>query len=151
MPMRISNFLSPHDAIVDVRAPDKSHLLTDLCTRAAASLNMDVQRVLGSIMKREALGSTGVGAGVAIPHGRVQDLKSPFGMLARLGIPIDFNSIDGQPVDLVFLLLLPGSPASDPLNALAAVARRLRDPRAIRDLRRAPDPTRLYRAITLED
>jgi len=74
-------------------------------------------------------------------------LKGPFGILARLQKAIDFDAIDGQPVDIVFLLLLPTTPAGEQLNALAAVARRLRDPNAVHDLRRAPDSASLHRAM----
>jgi PTS system nitrogen regulatory IIA component len=145
--MDISNFLSPGDAIFDLRASDKTRLLKDLCIRAAAALKLDSARLSTDILKREELGSTGVGGGVAIPHARMQDLKRPFGILARLRRPIDFNSIDGQPVDIVFLLLLPAAPAGEQLNALAAAARRLREPSALRDLRCAADAAALYSAM----
>ncbi|MGE0752431.1 PTS sugar transporter subunit IIA [Pseudorhodoplanes sp.] len=145
--MDISSFLSPDDAILNVRASDKTRLLKDLCTRAATVLKIDAQRITTDIFKREELGSTGIGGGVAIPHARIQDLKEPFGILARLRKPIDFNSIDGEPVDIVFLLLLPATPAGEQLNALAAVARRLRESNSVRDLRRAPDAASFYRAM----
>jgi nitrogen PTS system EIIA component len=148
--MRISEFLSQSNAIVDLRAHDKSHLLTELCRTAASALKLDPDRVSADILKREELGSTGVGGGVAIPHARVPDLKVPYGILARLQEAIDFNAIDGQPVDIVFLLLLPAAPSGEQLNALAAVARRLRDSNAVRNLRRAADSASLYRAMIAE-
>src|SRR5882762_622855 len=104
--MRISEFLSQSNAIVDVGAHDKSSLLTELCHRAASALKLNADRISADILKREELGSTGVGGGVAIPHARIPELKVPFGILARLQEAIDFNAIDGQPVDIVFLLLL---------------------------------------------
>jgi PTS system nitrogen regulatory IIA component len=97
-------------------------------------------------LKREALGSTGTGAGIAIPHARLEGIARPFGILVRLAKPIDFEAIDGQPVDLVFLLLLPAEPQGDQLNALACAARMLRDAQILRDLRRAADDAALYRA-----
>jgi Phosphoenolpyruvate-dependent sugar phosphotransferase system, EIIA 2 len=86
------------------------------------------ERIAAEILKREELGSTGTGGGVAIPHARIQELNEPFGIFARLNRPIDFQAIDTRPVDLVFLLLLPGDPVGEQLKALATVARKLRDP-----------------------
>ena len=145
--MHIRDFLSQSDATVDVRANDKTRLLKELCNRAASSLKLDADRVSADILKREELGSTGLGGGVAIPHARIRDLKSPFGILARLQSAIDYNAVDGRPVDIVFLLLLPVAPAGEQLKALAAVARRLRDPNTIRDLRGATNSESLYRAM----
>jgi PTS system nitrogen regulatory IIA component len=145
--MDIGDFLSPNDAIPDIRARDKTLLLKELCARAAAALKLDAGSIAGEIFKREELGSTGVGSGVAIPHARVQGLKTPFGILARLQRPMDFNAIDGKPVDIVFLLLLPAAPAGEQLNALASVARRLRDPDAVRALRGASNRAALHRAM----
>jgi PTS system nitrogen regulatory IIA component len=144
--MDITDFLSPGDTLIKTRAPDKTRLLQDLAARAAAELSLDANKVAIELLKREALGSTGTGDGVAIPHARIADLKRPFGTLVRLKHPIDFDAIDGQPVDIVFLLLLPQS-QGDPLNALATVARKLRDPEAVRRLRNAADDGELYRAI----
>jgi PTS system nitrogen regulatory IIA component len=149
--MDIRDFLSPSEAIVDVRASNKDRLLKELCARAAATLNLDAEDISSEILKREALGSTGVGGGVAIPHARIKGLREPYGLLVRLRQPMDFDAIDSQPVDLMFLLLLPTAPEGEQLNALAAVARRLRDLDCVRHLRRAPDNATLYRAMTGED
>jgi nitrogen PTS system EIIA component len=123
-------------------------LLQELAHRAATSLNLAAEQISGEILKREALGSTGTGGGVAIPHARTQGLHRSFGILARLNKPIDFEAIDGRPVDLVFLLLLPANPAGEQLNALASVARKLRDPGCLRRLRSAGGTAGLYDAIT---
>jgi len=144
--MEITDFLSPDDALIKVRAPDKARLLQDLAARAASALNLDAKLVSAEILKREDLGSTGTGDGVAIPHARIAELKKPFGTLVRLRHAIDFDAIDGMPVDIIFLLLLPQS-RGDPLNALASVARKLRDPESVRRLRNAADDAELYRAI----
>jgi PTS system nitrogen regulatory IIA component len=144
--MEIRDFLSPDNALINVRAPDKTRLLQDLAARAATALNLDANLVSVELLKREALGSTGTGDGVAIPHARIPDVKKPFGMLVRLRHTIDFDAIDGKPVDIVFLLLLPQS-QGDPLNALASVARKLRDPEAVRLIRNAADDAELYDAI----
>jgi len=145
--MKISDLLSPADIMLDVRAKDKSRLLRELSTRAAAEVGLDADQVSEEIAKREELGSTGVGNGVALPHARLRGLKAPFGLLARLRQAIDFAAIDDQPVDIVFLLLLPESADGAQLNALACVARVLRDPEALRRLRGASDNESLYRAI----
>jgi PTS system nitrogen regulatory IIA component len=145
--MDITRFLSVNNALVDVRASDKARLLRELCARAAKSVNVDAERLSSDILKREELGSTGVGGGIALPHARVSDLAAPFGMIARLRKPIDFEAIDGQLVDIVFLLLLTAAPSGDQLNALAAVARKLRDANLVQGLREAPDGASLYRAV----
>jgi nitrogen PTS system EIIA component len=146
--MDIKHFFSQADTLVDVRAVDKDRLLKELCTRAGKTLNLEVERISKDILKREELGTTGVGGGVAIPHARISTLNIPYGILARLRRPIDFNSIDGKPVDIVFLLLLPATPAGEQLNALAAVARRLRDQKVLRTLREAADSTSMYSVMT---
>ena len=107
-------------------------------------------QIATEVIKREALGSTGMGEGVAIPHARLRELKKPFGVLARLKQPIDFYAIDGKPVDLVFLLLLPVASQGEQLNALAFVARTLRKTELLRDLRRADSSDELYQAMTGE-
>jgi nitrogen PTS system EIIA component len=146
--MEITDFLSPADAMIKVRAPDKTRLLQDLAARAAAVLNLDPNLISVELLKREALGSTGTGDGVAIPHARIAGLKNPFGTLVRLKHAIDFEAIDSQPVDVVFLLLLPQS-QGDPLNALASVARKLRNQEAVRRIRNAADEAELYAAIEM--
>jgi PTS system nitrogen regulatory IIA component len=142
--MDIKDFLSPRDALVDVRAGDKTRLLQDLAERAAVALDLPADRIANELRKREDLGSTGTGGGVAIPHARMAELKRPFGMVVRLRQPIDFDAIDGKPVDLVFLLLLPAAAAGEQLNAVAGVARRLRDPMSLRRLRGAADGAELF-------
>ena len=145
--MDIKEFLAPSDVFVGIRASNKTLLLEDLCRRAASALKVDADKITTDILKREELGSTGVGGGVAIPHARIADVKKPFGLLARLKSAIEFDSIDHQPVDLVFLLLLPTASAGEHLNALALVARKLRDTDIMHSARRAADPSGLYAAV----
>jgi PTS system nitrogen regulatory IIA component len=149
--MDIGDFLSPSETTVGVRASTKDQLLKELCASAAATLKLDAESISSEILKREELGSTGIGGGVAVPHARIKGLDEPHGVLVRLRQPMDFDAIDGQPVDLVFLLLLPAAPVGEQLNALAAVARRLRDPHCVRELRRAPDSDTLFRAMNGQD
>ena len=145
--MDIKDFLSPADALVDLRAPDKLRLLQDLSVRAAASLELDAERVSKAILAREELGSTGMGEGVAIPHARIPDLKKPFGILACLKKPIGFDAIDTHAVDVVFFLLLPSDASPEHLHALALVARALRNPNLATELRRARDGAEAYRCM----
>ena len=145
--MDIKDFLSPADVMVDVRAADKTRLLQDLARRAADALNLSADVVSTTILKREALGSTGMGDGVAIPHARIQDVKKPVGILARLKQAIEFDAIDGQPVDLVFVLLLPATAENDQLCTLASVARKLRASEVLVQLRDAKNQSELYSAI----
>jgi len=145
--MQIKEFLSRDDVLVDLRASDKDALLRDLAARAAALAGIDAETVATEIDKREQLGSTGMGGGIAIPHARLAGVAKPVGVLAKLRRAIDFAAIDGKPVDLVFLLLLPAASQGEQLTALAAVARRLRDPMTAESLRRAADPAEVYRLI----
>ena len=145
--MEIEDFLSPSQVMVDMRASDKVRLLKELARQAAAKLNLGYDGVAGALLKREELGSTGTGGGIAIPHARFAGVKRPFGMLVRLAKAIEFDSIDGQPVDIVCLLLLPTHTQGEQLNALACAARTLRDPDAVRNVRRAKDDAALYHAV----
>jgi PTS system nitrogen regulatory IIA component len=136
--------------LVDITASDKARLLQKLADRAASALNLPADRIFRELSSREELGSTGTGSGIAVPHARVEGVKKPFGILARLKRPMDFDAIDAKPVDLVFLLLLPTTPAGEQLNALASIARRLRNPESLRELRHAANCSNLFRAITAE-
>ena len=148
--MQIADFLSPDDTLCDVRAADKDRLLRELTGRAANALRLDAAVLADAIAQRERIGSTGMGDGIAIPHARIAGLSKPYGLLARLRRAIDFAAIDGQPVDIVFLLLLPSTAQGEQLTALASVARRLRDAQVTADLRDAADGAALYRAIIAE-
>lgn len=146
--MNITDFLSAADVAIDVRAADKAGLLKELACRAAAVVNLAADMVIAEIEKRDELGSTGIGRGVAIPHARLREIKKPIGLLTRLKSSIEFDAIDGRPVDIVFLLMLPAASQLDQLNALAAVARKLRDADVLRKMRSATSTTELYRAVT---
>jgi len=145
--MKISDFLSPTDVALDVRESDKARLLQQLSSQAAAKVGLSANEVCTQIIKREELGSTGVGNGVALPHARLRELTTPFGLFARLRHGIDFEAIDSQPVNMVFLLLLPDGTGASQLNALASVARALRDPETLQRIRSAADRDSLFQAI----
>src|ERR1022692_1948226 len=141
--MKISDLLSPTDVMFDVRAPNKRLLLQELAAKAAGSLGLGVDQVAPYLFKREELGSTGIGDGVAIPHARLPDLQRPFGLMAKLKVPIEFDAIDGQAVDIVFVLLLPANAENGQLGALALVARTVRSSEIRDRLRRAKDASGL--------
>ena len=145
--MKISDLLSPADVAIDVRASTKALLLREFATRAAAGLALPADWIASHLLKREELGSTGIGKGVAIPHARLPDLARPYGLLARLKQPIEFDAIDGQAVDILFVLLLPASAETEALAALALVARTLRPPENLARLRAAKSASELYAAI----
>jgi PTS system nitrogen regulatory IIA component len=147
--MKIADFLAPADVKIDVAATDKKKLLADLAHQAAAKIGIGADRIAAELLKREDLGSTGVGGGVAMPHARFQQAKTPFGLLARLKKPIEYDAVDGKPVDIVALLLLPeGSGGEKELGALASIARKLRTPAVTAALRRARDSMDMYRILT---
>lgn len=145
--MNISDFLKPADVAVDIRMSTKQQLLLEMSRRAAMRLDLPADIVASEILKREDLGSTGMGHGVAIPHARLQMVERSFGTLARLKQPVDFDAIDGRPVDIVFLILLPASPETDQLGTLALAARRLTAPEVRAQLRRAGNAPELYAAM----
>jgi PTS system nitrogen regulatory IIA component len=142
--MKISDLLSPTDVMIDVRSSQKGLLMQELAAKAAASLGRPVDQVASYLLKREELGSTGIGKGIAIPHARLPDLQRPHGLLAKLKQGIEFDAIDAQAVDIVFVLLLPAAAEND---ALALVARTLRLPETLTRLRRAKSTSELYSAI----
>lgn len=146
--MTIDDILAPGDVVHGLRASGKTALLDELARRAARSLDLDAGTILGALVRREGLGSTGVGDGVALPHARLETVARPFGLLARLREPLDFDAVDERPVDLVFLLLLPTGDGGGNLNALACVARKLRDPETAAALRRARDAAGLFALVS---
>ena len=145
--VEIQNLLSRDDIRLRVRAADKAALLRQLCRHVATVLDLDPEEVLGAILRREALGSTGVGEGIAIPHARLDTLSQPAGALAVLAQPLDFDAIDDRPVNIVFLLLLPAVSQGEQLNVLSRVARALREPGRREALRHAQDADAAYRIL----
>jgi nitrogen PTS system EIIA component len=148
--MKVSDFLSAADVAIDAAFADKQKLLEELARRAAAAVDLDPALIVAELAKREDLGSTGMGGGVAIPHARFHQLRKPFGMLVRLKKPVAFEAVDGKPVDTIALLLLPEGRDGGQLGALACVARRLRDPAVMTGLRKARDEAEIYRCLTAD-
>jgi PTS system nitrogen regulatory IIA component len=148
--MNIQDFLSLNDVAIDVALANKPKLLFELASKAGARLRLPPEHILEELSKREKLGSTGVGDGVAIPHARFPEIDKPFGMLFRLRQPIDFDALDGKPIDVVFLLLLPESAKGEQLSALACVARKLRKPAVTAALRKATDAAETFCVLASE-
>ncbi len=142
--MRLTDFVSPEAIFANVRANNKKQLLQELSQRAAKLSGLDEREIFDALLHRERLGSTGIGEGVAIPHGKLAKVKTIFGIFARLERPIGFESLDGAPVDLVFLLIAPEASGADHLKALACVARVLRDPTLVSAVRATRDADALF-------
>ena len=146
--MEIADLLSLDDVVDGLKAGSKKQALQELSAIAAARTTKDERTILDLLLARERLGSTGVGAGIAIPHGKLDDLPQVSAVFARLREPIEFDAIDERPVDLVFLLLAPEQAGSDHLKALALVSRLLRDERVCARLRGADSAEALYAVLT---
>lgn len=142
--MEIADLIKPDRVVAQLRATSKKQALQDLARRAAEITDQSERAIFSVLMKRERLGTTGVGNGIAIPHGKLPTLDRLYGVFARLEQPIDFDSIDDRPVDLIFLLLAPESSGADHLKALARVSRLLRDKTACEKLRGTDDSEALY-------
>ena len=140
----LSDLLNPDAALTGVAVPNKKALFQQLAASAAAFTGLDPRLIVERLIERERLGSTGFGGGVAIPHGKMDGLDHVTGLVARLANPIDFQAIDGMPVDLVFLLLSPPDAGVEHLKALARVSRKLRDRSFVAKLRGAGSPDALY-------
>jgi nitrogen PTS system EIIA component len=149
--MDIVAFLTSDRVISNFRATDKLQLLQELARRAGEATNIPQKTVLDALLTREKLGSTGLGQGIALPHATVQGLRTLLGMFVKLQRPIGFEAIDGKPVDLVFLLLLPTEASSDQVAALAAISRRMRDPDCAARLRKADTAAALYTCLTRDN
>lgn len=142
--MEICDLIKPDHVIAKLRATSKKQALQDLAKRAAEITGQPERALFSTLMKRERLGTTGVGNGIAIPHGKLSTLDKLYGLFARLDQPIDFDAIDDRPVDLIFLLLAPESSGADHLKALARVSRLLRDKPTCEKLRGTDDAEALY-------
>jgi nitrogen PTS system EIIA component len=142
--MDISDVLTPAGVIANLRATNKRQALQELARRAAGLTERPERAIFEVLLERERLGTTGIGGGTAIPHGRLADLPRICGLFARLEKPIDFEAIDNQPVDLIFLLLTPAGAGADHLKALARVSRLLRDKAVCEKLRGTDNADALY-------
>jgi PTS system nitrogen regulatory IIA component len=146
--MEIADILTPAGVIANLRAANKRQALQELARRAAQLTGKHERAIFEVLLERERLGSTGIGRGTAIPHGRMGDLQQLYGMFARLDKPIDFEAIDNEPVDIIFLLLTPATAGADHLKALARISRLLRDKTICDKLRGTDRADALYALLT---
>lgn len=146
--MEIADILTLDAVVPALHATSKKQALQNLSRRAAGLTGVDERTIFDVLMERERLGTTGVGNGIAIPHGKLSSLKRLYGLFARLERPIDFQAIDDQPVDLIFLLLAPESAGADHLKALARVSRLLRDKSICEKLRGTEAGEAIYALLT---
>jgi len=145
--MDLTDFIAPEAVLANIKAGSKKQVLNELAARAAKLTGIDEHKIFDRLLERERLGSTGVGHGVAIPHAKFEELKSVVGVVARLKKAVDFDSVDGTPVDLVFLLLAPAGVGVAHLKALARVSRLLRNRSICAKLREGKDAQAIYAVL----
>ena len=144
----LGDLLSPKSVLAPLRVTTKKQVLQELAAKAAELTNLSELDIMDTLVQRERLGSTGVGNGIAIPHGKLSTISKVVGVFAKMERPIDFESLDGEPVDLIFLLLAPEDAGADHLKALARVARVLRDPQVAKKLRATQDAAAIHALLT---
>lgn len=146
--MNLTDLIAPESVVGSLKAVSKKQAIQDLSERVAERFDLPAREVFDQLLQRERLGSTGIGNGIAIPHARLRGIDRIYGAFARLEKPIDFESIDDEPVDLVFLLLAPEGEGADHLKALARIARAMRDQALTSKLRASRDATTLYTLLS---
>ena len=146
--MNLADIIDVRAVLPHVKAAGKKQLLLELSQAIAKCAGVDQRAAYETLLTREKLGSTGIGQGIAIPHGKMAAAHRVHGLLARLATPVDFDSVDGQPVDLVFVLLAPDHAGADHLKALARISRLLRNPGVVDKLRGTDTAEGLYAILT---
>jgi PTS system nitrogen regulatory IIA component len=146
--MDISDLIVPESVIANLRVTSKKQALQELAKKAADLTGQPERALFEVLMERERLGTTGVGHGIGIPHGKLPELERLYGLFARLETPIDFDAIDDHPVDLIFVLLAPETAGADHLKALARVSRLFRDRAVCEKLRGTDSAEAIYALLT---
>jgi PTS system nitrogen regulatory IIA component len=146
--MEVTDLIRPHAVVPNLRVTSKKQALQELSRRASDLIDVPERRIFDVLVERERLGTTGVGNGIAIPHGKLSEISDLQAMFARLETPIDFEAIDEQPVDLICVLLAPESAGADHLKALARISRLLRDRNVCEKLRGSDSADALYAILT---
>lgn len=146
--MDLSDLVTQKSILPALKAGSKKQLLQLLAEKAAEITGLNERDIFDTIMQREKLGSTGVGNGIAIPHGKLKNIKTIIGIFARLETSVDFEALDDEPVDLVFMLLAPETAGADHLKALSRIARLLREADMVAKLRGTKDATALFAFLT---
>ncbi len=144
----LSDLITPRSVMASLEAVNKKVALQVLSEKAAEVVGLPSIDIFNTIIQRERLASTGVGGGVAIPHGRLPNLRSAVGIFARLKAPIDFDAMDEEPVDIIMLLLAPENAGADHLRALARISRLLRDTKVVETIRGCRDRSAIYAVLT---
>lgn len=147
--MPLTDLITPEAIVPSLKVNTKKQALQELSERAAIVSGLPAREIFDALLQRERLGSTGFGNGIAVPHGKLAKAERIFGVFARLERPVDFEALDGVPVDLIFLLIAPESAGADHLKALARITRLLRDPAFTAKLRATRDPAALYLMLGL--
>ena len=142
--MELTDLITPNQVIARMRATSKKQALQELARKSAEVSGLEQREIFDILLERERLGTTGIGRGIAIPHGKHDRLNGLVGVFARIDKAIDFDAVDGEPVDLLFLLLAPPSAGADHLKALAKVSRTLRDQTICTQLRGCEDADGIY-------
>jgi len=148
--MALADLIAQNSVLPALKANSKKQLLQELAVKASEVTGLAEREVFDVILQRERLGSTGVGNGIAIPHGKLASLDKIVGVFARLDQPVDFEALDDQPVDLVFLLLAPEGAGADHLKALSRIARVMRDSDMVTKLRATDNAASLHAFLTEE-
>ena len=146
--MDLGDLLSTEEVFPSLKAKSKKHVLQEIARIAGDKTGLDQRDIFDVLLQRERLGSTGVGHGIAIPHGRLPTIDRIVCLFARLDEPINFDAIDDEPVDLVFLLLAPETAGADHLKALARISRLIREPQTLEKLRGSRERSALYSVLT---
>ena len=146
--MQLSDVILSTNVLCNVSAPSKVKLLHALASKASKGLDVTEEVIFDALDRRENLGSTGIGLGIAVPHATISELADIFILVCRLGKAIDFEAIDGEPVDLIFLLLVPVNRKSEYLTILAAIARHMRADGVLEAIRKADTADQIYIAVT---
>ena len=146
--MDLGDLVTPEGVVPSLKAKSKKQALQDLAAKAAQLTGLDAREIFDTLLQRERLGSTGLGRGIAIPHVKFKALDNIVCLFARLDSPIDFDALDNEPVDLIFLLLAPEHASGDHLKALARISRLLREPTAIERLRKSSDRDAIFAVLS---
>ncbi|MEO1019579.1 MAG: PTS sugar transporter subunit IIA [Pseudomonadota bacterium] len=144
----VASILKPERMLLNAKASSRRQVFQCLAKSVTQAVTADETTIVETLCQREKLGSTGIGGGIAIPHARLGELRAPIGSFARLAEPVDFDSIDDEPVDLVMMLLAPETSESDHLKSLAKMARILRNERVCSELRETTDPLRALELLS---
>lgn len=147
--MNIADIISKSAVLDNVQVASKRELIQHLSERISALSGLDERVIFDAVWERENLGSTGYGEGVAFPHARIEGLNKVCGMFARMDEPVDFDSVDGKPVDLVFLLISPENSGADHLTALATLSRILKTEGSCENLRKAHSVDEIYNILNV--